>query len=252
MNRSRIQRRILWGLLSVSLVSAGLFIMLSGRAPSGTASEGAPQPTAAAARSQPGVPPVNRPPAPVAVGVSNYAGFQMRPFPVARESASFQWTSEDAMDTNVIRQLAHNDREYQRMVEENRRIQRRQLVYIRNTTASVMEQSRASGEPVKQLTLPGFDGQELPFAVERADVEFSKQSGTLTGRLANRPGSLVTLAFQFGREAFTVVSPADGIYLQAFPREPGQLILTSFDPETYLALPEGEPIKTTNTFKIAQ
>jgi hypothetical protein len=248
----RTQRRILWGLLSVSLVSAGLFIALSGRAPSGAASGRDLHPAEAAARSQPGVTPENPPPAPVAVGVSNYAGFQLRPLPVTRENSNFQWTAEDAMDTNVIRQLAHNDREYQRMVEENRRIQRRQLVYIRNTMASVIEQSRASGEPVKQLPLPGFDGQELPFAVERADVAFSKQSGTLTGRLANRPDSLVTLAFQFGREAFTVISPADGIYLQAFPREPGQLILTSFDPGTYLALPEGEPIKTTNTFKIAQ
>ena len=182
----------------------------------------------------------------------NWSNFQERPFPVAEESSNFQWTSEDAMDTNVIRQLAHNELEYQRMVQENPRILRRQLVYLKETVAGVMEQARAGDEPVKQLTLPRFDGKELQFDIVRADLEPSEQVGTFTGRLPNRPDSMVTLSYRFGREAFTVLSPEDGIYLQAWPREPGQILLTSFEPDTYLSLPEGEPIKTTNTFKIAQ
>lgn len=186
--------------------------------------------------------------------VASLGGSQtsQRPLPVAIESTNFQWAAADAKATNVIRQLAHNELEYQRMVDENQRIERRQLVYCKDTAAAIVERSRASGVSIKQLTLPGFDGQELQFTIDRADLEQSKQAGTFTGRLVNRPNSLVTLAFQLGREAFTVVSPEDGLYLQAFPREPGEMILTSFDPETYLALPGGEPIRTTNTFKIAQ
>jgi hypothetical protein len=179
-------------------------------------------------------------------------GFVSRPFPVAQESARFQWTAADGRDTNVIRQLAHNSLEYDRMVEENARILRRQLVYLKETAAAVMEQSRADGGPVRQLTLPGLDGRELPFEIRRSDLEPSKLAGTFTGQLPGRPNSMVTLSFKFGREAFTIVSPDDGLYLQAWPRDPGQVILTSFDPETYLPLPGGDPIKTTNLFKTAQ
>jgi len=213
----------------------------------------------AATKSQPTLAATNLPPPPGApkptaavAGLTNLPDFQMRPFPVAQESANHQWTVADGKDTNVIWQLAHNPLEYERMVEENDRIQRRQLVYRKDTAAAVLQRARASGEPVKQLTLPGLDGQELQFAINHTDLEPSWQAGTFTGQLANRPNSMVTLAFKFGRESFTVVSPDDGLYLQAWPREPGQVIITSFDPDVYTAMPEGEPIKTTNTFKIAQ
>lgn len=170
--------------------------------------------------------------------------FQQRPFAVAQESATCQWTAEDGRDTNVIRRLAHNELEYKRMVEENDRIKRRQLVYRKDTAAAVMQRARASGEPVKQLTLPGFDGQEIQFQIDRADLEPSQQSGTFTGQLPNRPNSMITLAFKFGREAFTILSPDDGLFLQAHPREPGELILTSFDPDAYQPVPGGESVKT--------
>jgi len=49
-----------------------------------------------------------------------------------------------------------------------------------------------------------------------------------------------------------VVSPEDGTFLQGHPREPGEIILTSFDPNTYQPLPGGEPIKTNQAFPIAQ
>jgi hypothetical protein len=172
------------------------------------------------------------------------SNFQLRPFAAVKETAMHQWTDENGRDTNIIRQLAHNEPEYQRMVDENSHIQRRQLVYRNDTAAAVMQRARLSGKPVEQLTIPGFDGQELQVTVERADLEPSKQAGTFTGRLANQPNSMVTLAFKFGREAFTVLSPDDGTYLQAHPREPGELIITSFEPDTYQPVPGGEPIRT--------
>ena len=174
--------------------------------------------------------------------VSDRPGFQLRPLTVANESATHQWTNEDGRDTNIIQRLAHSDAEYQRMVEENARIHRRQLVYRKDTAAAVMQRARLSGEPVTQLTLPGLDGQEFQFAIEQTDIEPSKQVGTFRGHIAGKPGSLVTVAFKFGREAFTILSPEDGTYLHGFPREPGEIIIVSFDPDTYSPLPGGEPI----------
>ncbi len=214
---------------------------------------------------QPKIPPTsNAQPAlvPPAAGATNLvsgtpaapatAGVQLRPLAVGKQSSHHEWTVEDGRDPNVIRQLAHNELEAQRMIEENARIKRRQLVYRKDTAAAVLQRARSSGEPVTQLALPGLDGEELQFTIDRSDLEPSQQAGSFSGHLAGRTNSLVTLAFQFGREAFTVMSPDDGLYLQGHPREPGEIIVTSFDPETYLTVPGGEPIRTTNTFSIAQ
>lgn len=235
----------------VVVLGAAVFVWLAKDEVLSDARKNSPSPPVAAAVSSVFNPPPVSTTSPAPKSTAP-AGFQLRPFAVAYEGSAGQWTREDGRDTNVIRRLAHNDLEYQRMVAENDRIQRRQLVYRPDTAAAVLQRARLSGEPVKQLTLPGLDGQELQFTVTRADLEPSWQAGTFTGQLANRPNSMVTLAFKFGRESFTVVSPDDGLYLQAWPREPGEVIITSFDPDVYTAMPEGEPILTTNTFKIAQ
>ncbi len=179
-------------------------------------------------------------------------GVRLRPLAVAKQTPRHEWTAGDGKSREVIAQIAHNDLERQRLLDENARIQRRQLVYRNDTAAAVMQRARANGESVTQLTLPGLDGQEWQVAIERADLEPSQQAGSFSGQLVGRTNSLVTLAFQFGREAFTILSPDDGLYLQGHPREPGEVIITSFDPQTYLSLPGGEPIRTTNTFSIAQ
>ena len=166
---------------------------------------------------------------------------QRRPFAVARESGSLQWTAEDGKDANVIRRLAHNDLEVQRMNEENARIIRRQLVYRAETAAMLVQQSKLTGEPVRQLTLPGLDGQLVQFEVERADLSPSGQQGTFTGYVAGKPDSMVTLAFKGGREAFTINSPSDNLYLQGEPREPGEVIVKSFDPDKYITAVCGNP-----------
>jgi hypothetical protein len=173
--------------------------------------------------------------------VENYAAFEKRPFPVAHEAGTLQWTSEDGKDPTVIRRLAHNDLEYQRMLEENARIIRRQLVYRKETAAALVQQARLSGRPVRWMTLPGLDGQEVPFEIETADLNPSGQQGTFAGHVAGRRDSMVTLAFKGGREAFTVISPSDNLYLQGDPREPGELVVKSFDPETYITGVCGNP-----------
>lgn len=200
------------------------------------------QPLAAETKITPGTPTAPQP----------SAGVRLRPLAVTKQTPRHEWTAGDGKSREVIEQIAHNELERQRLLDENARIERRQLVYRKDTAAAVLQRARASGESVTQLTLPGLDGQEWEFAIERADLEPSQQAGSFSGQLVGRTNSLVTLAFQFGREAFTILSPDDGLYLQGHPRESGEVIITSFDPQTYLSQPGGEPIRTTNTFSIAQ
>ena len=164
-----------------------------------------------------------------------------RPLPVSLTSASHEWTLGDASDPAIIEQIAHNPDEAIRMIEENDRIHRRQLVYRNETAAAVVQQAMAQGEKVRQLTLPGLDGKELVFVIERADLAPSGQTGTFTGHLAGNPNSQVSLGYKFGREAFTVISPDDNLYLQADPREPGELIVKAIDPQTYIQGTCGNP-----------
>lgn len=164
-----------------------------------------------------------------------------KPLPAGVTTDRHGWTDADMADPAVIQLVAHGPDEALRMIEENERIHRRQLVYRNETAAAVVQQAMARGEDVRQLTLPGLDGQELEFVIERADLAPSGQSGSFTGHLAGRPNSQVSLGYIFGREAFTVISPDDHLYLQADPREPGELIVKAIDPETYIPGSCGNP-----------
>ncbi|AKC83648.1 hypothetical protein IMCC26134_14265 [Verrucomicrobia bacterium IMCC26134] len=168
----------------------------------------------------------------------------LRPLPVSRSSDHHEWTRGDGRDPGVIHLISHNEAEFRRLIEENDRISRRQLVYRKDVIAAGIQRSRLTGEPVRHIVLPGFDGQEFAVDVLRADLSPSGQAGSLTGKLAGQDSSIVTLAFQFGREAFTILSRETGIYLQAHPRESGEIILTGFDPATYTPQRGGEPIFT--------
>lgn len=171
----------------------------------------------------------------------------LRPLPVSRSSAAHEWTDADATQTVVIEKIAHNPDEFMRLVEENDRIKRRQLVYRSQPAWELVEQSRATGEPVRNLTLPGLDGQEVQVEVTGTDLDPSGLSGTFSGHVAGNQKSLVTLAFIRGREAFTVVSPDDGVFLQGHPREAGEILVASFDPDKYLSVPGAESLKTLPT-----
>ncbi len=182
----------------------------------------------------------------------NFADFKKRPLPVTQHSATHEWTEGDGRDPQVVQQIAHNEDEFIRLMEENERIIRRQLVYRNDTAAAVIQRSKLNGGMVNRLVLPGLDGKELDFEITGADLEPSGQIGSFSGHLADRPTSRVSIAFKFGREAFTVMSADDGIFLQGSPRESGEIIVTSFDPDTY-SPPLGEDhIKTSENFKSAQ
>ena len=169
----------------------------------------------------------------MAGALANYPDFKMRPLAVSIESTNNQWTSADGKDTNIIRQLAHNPLEYGRMVDENSRIFQRQLVYLKETAASVFEQAKLAGSTVTQLTLPGLDGQEMTFEIARREGGGSSRQGMFSGHLVGNADSLVTMAFEDGREAFTILSPKDNVFVVGEPRENGQVIVKAIDPNRY-------------------
>jgi len=165
---------------------------------------------------------------------AKFESVQLRPLPVSMTKGMNEWTEGDGSDPQVIEKLAHNPDEFIRMAEENERIKRRQLVYRRETAAVLVQRARASGEPVRGLTLPGLDGREIHVEVTNSDLAYSGLSGTFTGRVVGKQQSIVTLAFKNNREAFSVSSPEENLYLEAEPREPGEVIIKEIDPATYV------------------
>lgn len=171
---------------------------------------------------------------PVAPPADAFGKVVLRPLPVSLTKGTNEWTEGDCSDPGVIEKLAHNPDEFVRMAEENERIKRRQLVYRRETAAAIVQQARATGEPIRELVLPGLDGKEIRMEVTGSDLAFSGLSGTFTGRVAGQQQSIVTLAFKNNREAFSVSSPDEGLFLEAEPREPGEVIIKEIDPATYV------------------
>jgi hypothetical protein len=157
----------------------------------------------------------------------------LHPFNVAKAHGDYAWTAEDGKDTNIIRQLAHNELEYQRMVLENGSIYRRQLVYHPEGFTVQAQQAVQSGQSIQQLTLPGLDGQELSVKVTKTDFESGGDKGLFYGKLPGDPDSMVTVAFINGWESFTVISKLNGIFLHAEARAPGEIVVKQIDPGTY-------------------
>ena len=177
-----------------------------------------------------------------AVVSPNSPNFQERPFAVVKETATHQWTAENGRDTNVIRRLAHNALEYQRMLDESARIFRRQLVYRKEPITATIDRARNAGEPVRSFTLPGLDGQEYTVEVTQNSVERTRMAGSLSGHLKGQINSIVSLGFADGYESFNIFSPDDKIYIVADAREPGEVMVKEIDPDKYGVSPQtGQP-----------
>ena len=125
-----------------------------------------------------------------------FPAFQKHPFAAVRESNAFGWTAEDGRDPGVIKQIAHNELEFDRLAGENSRIDRRQLVYHKDTVDAQIQRAKLAGQPLRELTLPGLDGQEVQFEITATDLSPSGQQGTFSGHVANQPASMVTFAFK--------------------------------------------------------
>ena len=168
----------------------------------------------------------------------------LRPLATDQETARHAWTREDAKDPEVIEKLAHNPEEFTRMMEENTRIKRRQLVYRKEPLALLLEQARASGQPLARFTLPALDGKEVEVEVLETRVEGHR--GAVMGRIAGRLDSLACVGFSGACESFNIMSPEDGLFIAADSREPGEVILKEIDPAVYSPMACGGPLTAQN------
>lgn len=161
-----------------------------------------------------------------------------RPLAVVRSSASHEWTADDATHFDVITRIAHNPDEVIRMVEENERIKRRQLVYRKETVPMLLERIQGTGEALKSFSLPGLDGREVEIEVTQVRLMSGTNNGCVTGRVKGRLNSMVSVGFSNGCESFNVLSPDEGVFLTADAREPGEVIVKEIDPNVYGRPPE--------------
>lgn len=162
----------------------------------------------------------------------NQAGTVLHPLPVFKSSALHEWTAEDCKSPQVLERIVHNEEEFIRLMEENDRIKRRQLVYRKETVLMLLDRARASGQPLNSFTLPGLDGREVE--VEVTEIHFADaQGGAVQGRLKGRYNSSVSVGFSNGCESFNVISPDEHLFLTADAREPGEVFVKEIDPEVY-------------------
>jgi hypothetical protein len=172
--------------------------------------------------------------APPAAGRSaqQFDWFRTRPFAVVKSSGQHEWTAEDGRDPDAILDIAHNELEVERLMAENARIKRRQLVYRKETVPMLLQ--RATGAPpLRSFMLPGLDGQEVEVEVTEIHENASLHGGSVTGRVKGRWNSMVSVGFVNGYESFNVLSPDDGLFLTADAREPGEVIVKEIDPDKY-------------------
>lgn len=160
------------------------------------------------------------------------------PLAVVRTSAKHEWTSEDAKDPKVIERIAHNPEEAIRLIEENDRIKRRQLVYRKETVPMLLEQAQGKGGSLKSLSLPGLDGKEVEVEVTEVHLMDGTNGGCVNGRVKGRLNSMVSVGFSNGCESFNILSPDEGVFLTADAREPGEVLVKEIDPNVYGRPPE--------------
>jgi len=152
---------------------------------------------------------------------------------IEQPEPSPEWTDENGRSTNAIQQIAHNEAEVERMLFENDKIYRRQLVILEDPVVDVVQRSRMTGEPLQELTLQGLDGQDITVEIQHADIDPSGMRGSFYGHVAGRPGSVFSLAFLEERQAYTIISPEDELYLDVEAHDPGDVVVKSIYLEKY-------------------
>jgi len=168
----------------------------------------------------------------------------LRPLAADLENARHAWTREDGKSPEIIEKLANHPDQFTRMIEENDRIKRRQLVYRKEPVALLLEQARAAGRPLTRITLPAMDGREVE--VEIMESQIDGHRGALMGRVVGRLDSVACVGFSGACESFNILSPQDGLYIAAEAREAGEIILKEIDPAVYSPLACGGPLTAQN------
>ena len=163
-----------------------------------------------------------------------YSDFVVKPFEVKKSNERHGWTVVDARKPEHLDLLSHNDIERERHADENFWVSRRELVYRNETLLDSVRTAQGNNEELKEIILPGFDGEEYRVEVIEVDDRVNEegiQDGSIFGRLVDDPNSTVHLGYYDQRESGGIISDELGIYLSYDPRQDGQLIIKEVDNE---------------------
>jgi hypothetical protein len=164
----------------------------------------------------------------------NDPDFQVRPFAVSQASAHHEWTAEDGRSPAAMDKLAHNPLERERLTDENEYVTRRQLVYRKHPLPEIGMQSFTTGEQVKTLTLPDFNGRDLEVVITESKIEWRGKTGFFRGYVKGDPEATVAASYYQGAECFEI--QRGSMILAGDPREPGQVVLKEVDPRRMPAM----------------
>jgi hypothetical protein len=173
---------------------------------------------------------------------SDYADFRLRPFRVAKSSRTHEWTAEDGRSEAAIRALAHNPLEEENYKNENKWIERRQLVYRKEKVVDFLPELESGAR--KEITVPGFDGEEFTIDISKVK-RFSSGSFGILGTVRGYPDSSFSLGSDQDREAMTLSIPSKKIRYEITPRETYEVVVSQINTvlQSQHAPPMGEPIR---------
>lgn len=165
-------------------------------------------------------------------GDTIYEDFVVDPYPIVLSSPNHSWTAVNAIATEDVDKLVHNDAERHDTLEKTTYTARRQLVYQKIAVQDLAEASLAQGEELTTVLLPGFDGEEFEISVlswDATNEEGESRGGHLYGHLTNDPDSQVAWGYSEGVESGSIISPKNGLYLDYSGREEGQVVVDEID-----------------------
>jgi hypothetical protein len=163
-----------------------------------------------------------------------YQDFQMHPFPVTRTSEHHRWTGITGRTSKEIDLLAHNDLEKERHEEDNLFVRKRELVYREQSLSDLSRRSKETGQPVREIVLPGFEGKEYKVAVTSFESQVDDkgvEEGWLKGHLVSDPEAEVLLGYYGHRESGGFSSKKLGVSIEFDPREDHQVMVKDIDLE---------------------
>ncbi len=166
-----------------------------------------------------------------------------RPYNGVHQSGIFTWTAIDGKQPEIMKFLAKDPAMFKRLCEQNRYVTRRQLIYVNDDFHKISSEIYSGSR--KEVSLPGFDGEELAVIVDNVDLNISDNISAWDGHLANEPDSTVQ-ASSDGAELLHIEVHLKGRQVRYEARESDEWIIQEIDLK---ALNESNQLHTAQVIK---
>jgi len=138
----------------------------------------------------------------------------------------FTWTAVDGRKPEIIKHLGTTSEMRKRLYRQNRYVTRRQFVYIAPSFDKVIQQVHR-GER-SQITLPGFDGEQLRVTLNQVEDEPHLNRSVWRGHLTGNPNAPVEASVN-GSDLRIGIQLSDDVLVRYEPRNPGEWIINEDD-----------------------